>query len=82
MKKQTALTAVMFVVAIVASTPLSYGASARFQTVEPAASSRQGQLNGRNGQIVAPSADGDLLILALKNGRGKLPSRHDGGLIV
>jgi hypothetical protein len=82
MKKQTVLTAVMFVVTILASIPLSYEGPARLQTGESAGSSRQGRLNGRDGQIVGPSANGDLVVLTLKDSRVKLLSGHYGGLIV
>ncbi len=82
MKKKTALTVVLFVVAVLASTLLSYGAFTRLQTVEPAASSLQGCPNGRDGQIVASSANGGVVVRELKRGRDKLPPRRYGGVVV
>lgn len=83
MKKQTVLTIVMFVVvAVLASTPLSYWASARLQTAEPAAPAWQGRPDGRDGQSLAASANGGLILLSLKGDRVKPRSERAGGLIL
>jgi apolipoprotein N-acyltransferase len=82
MKKQTVLTIVMFVVvAVLAFTPLSYWASARLQTAEPAPA-WQGRPDERDGQSLAASANGGLILLSLKGDRVKPRSERAGGLIL